>query len=341
MRSVFPFLYGNAHLKSIFGTDIETGRLGHAYILQGPKGSGKHTAAQAIAAAASCENRNDGTHALPCGACLSCRKIREGVSPDVLFVKREEGRTTMGVNVIRKLREDLYWAPNENDKKVYIIEDADTMTPEAQNALLLSLESPPPYVLFLLLAQDDELLLETVRSRAPTLCMQSFDATAMASHLVKTPRFAEIARGDSQKFAEAISASGGTLGQAILYLSENEEFLAHLSFRADTERFISLLFSQSAKDTVAFLTTISKKREDVVFLLELVMTALRDLLAVKKAKEPDLLFYKNEEECRPLSSKISVARISAVYNDVFAARNDIVANAPPLPTCTALLTAKH
>ncbi len=138
MRSTFPALFGNARLSSILGGDISANRLGHAYILEGPKGSGKHTAALLSSAAASCLNRADESKPLPCGDCLVCRKIRAGVSPDVLFFRREEDRATIGVDIIRSLRSDLCIAPNENEKKVYIIEEAEKMTAEAQNALLHS-----------------------------------------------------------------------------------------------------------------------------------------------------------------------------------------------------------
>ena len=137
-----------------------------------------------------CEHRKDGKQSLPCGKCLACRKIAEGVSPDVTFIRRAEDRATLGVSIIRDLREDLYIAPNENEKKVYIIEEADRMTDEAQNALLLSLESPPPYVVFLLLTQNVDSLLETIRSRAPVLRLQTFGADEIHNFLVKDPRFA-------------------------------------------------------------------------------------------------------------------------------------------------------
>ena len=153
-RVIFPQLIGNSRIKNILGGDIARGTMGHAYILVGPAGSGKHTAALSIASALACEYRKDGKNPLPCGKCLACRKIAEGVSPDVSFIRRAEDRATLGVSIIRELREDLYIAPNENEKKVYIIEEADRMTDEAQNALLLSLESPPPYVVFLLLTQN-------------------------------------------------------------------------------------------------------------------------------------------------------------------------------------------
>ena len=208
-RIVFPQLLGNSRIKTILGGDIARGTMGHAYILDGPAGCGKHTAALSIASALACEHRKDGKQSLPCGKCLACRKIAEGVSPDVSFIRRAEDRATLGVSIIRELREDLYIAPNENEKKVYIIEEADRMTDEAQNALLLSLESPPPYVVFLLLTQNVDSLLETIRSRAPVLKMQTFGADEIYEVLVKDPRFAAATKTDRDYFARAVAADDG------------------------------------------------------------------------------------------------------------------------------------
>ena len=144
-------MIGNDALRVRLADDLRRGRLSHAYILEGPVGSGKHTLARQIAAALSCERKQDVTSPLPCRSCPACRKILSGNSPDLITVKREEDKTTFGVEVIRELRQDVPVAPNDTDYKVYLIEDAHLMTQQAQNAFLLTLEEPPPYVLFLLL----------------------------------------------------------------------------------------------------------------------------------------------------------------------------------------------
>ncbi len=341
-RSVFPTLIGNAHLRTILGSDILSGRLGHAYILEGVRGSGKHTAARLIAAALSCENRTDKGSALPCGHCLACRKIHEGISPDVIYIRREEDRATIGVEAIRTLREALWIAPNENDAKVYVIEEADTMTPQAQNAFLLSLEEPPPYVVFLLLTENASALLETIRSRAPILRMQLFDSDTLGELLKNTSRFETLSRTRPDLFAQAVAASDGALGQAKeLLTAENASASAILALRADAMHITKLLFSPNAAESTEILRSLPKDREEVAELLKYVLLALRDLMAVKKSSEMPPLLYPSKTDCKLVSDKTSISRIIGTYDEVFRAREDILANASVQTVFVSLLLKKH
>lgn len=341
-RCVFPQLVGNVRIKNIVGGDIARGTMGHAYILDGPAGSGKHTAAFSIASALACEHRKDKDHSLPCGTCLACRKIAQGVSPDVSVIRRTEDRATLGVSIIRDLREDLYIAPNENEKKVYIIEEADRMTDEAQNALLLSLESPPPYVVFLLLTENAASLLETIRSRAPILHMQSFGADDIYEYLSKDPRFAALARQDKDFFARAVTASDGAIGRATQLLDRGSaESAEYLSAREDALRIVSIMFSPEYRAIIDLMASLPKAREDVLSLLRLVLMALRDLAAVKKNASVPMMLYLSKEDCKAVSDKVSISRICAAYDEVFLALRDIQSNASVRTVFSSLLMNKH
>lgn len=341
-RSIFPDLLGNKVFSSIVGADILTGRVGHAYILEGPAGSGKHTAVRQIAAALSCEARDTASKPLPCGECLACRKIKAGISPDVLYFKRPEDRATIGVDTVRQMKENLWIAPNENEKKIYVIAGADMMTPQAQNALLLSLEEPPPFVVFFLLAENAGALLETIRSRAPVLRMELFDIPTLSAILRKDEKFERISRTDPSYFAEAIAGSGGALGQARLLLDRaSEDSSTYLTQRRDALRIVTLLFTNGGSAATEILAALPKAREDIIQLLSLVLLALRDLAAVKKNADVPLRLYVTADECRAVSDKISVSRILAAYNSVMEAWLDILSNASIKPVCTALLMKKH
>lgn len=341
-RFVFPQLVGNSRIKNIVGGDIARGTMGHAYILDGPLGSGKHTAALSIASALACEHRSDKSFPLPCGKCPACRKIAAGVSPDVSFIRRPEDRATIGVSVIRELREDLYIAPNENEKKVYIIEEADRMTAEAQNALLLSLESPPPYVVFLLLTQNADSLLETIRSRAPVLRMQAFGADVIYEYLSEDPRFAASVRQDKDAIARAVTAADGAIGRAAQILDRSsEESAEYLATREDALRIVSLLFFPDYREAVQMLSSLPKAREDVVSLLRMVLMSLRDLAAAKKNAAVSLMLFVSHEECRSISDKVSISRICAVYNEVFTALGDVQSNGSVRTVFSSLLLNKH
>lgn len=182
MREYFPELVGNGRLCARIGEELTQGRLSHAYLLAGPPGSGKHTFALQLAAALACEMRDeDGP--LPCGKCASCRAILGGRDPDVITVSRGD-RATLGVEQLREVLDQLYIAPNWHEDKIYLIEDAQTMTAQAQNALLIALEEPPRHVRFLLLCTEPEAMLETIRSRAPMLRMAYISPELMQEWLI-------------------------------------------------------------------------------------------------------------------------------------------------------------
>lgn len=144
--------------------------LSHAYILLSPSAEERMAVAKTLAAAAVCTAEGS----VPCGNCRACRKVRAGIHPDVITVRRladDKGRQKreIGVDQIRELIADAVVLPNESARKVYIIEDADRMNLSAQNASLKLLEEPPRGVHFLLCAANAEQLLETIRSRCEKL----------------------------------------------------------------------------------------------------------------------------------------------------------------------------
>ena len=151
-------------------------RLSHAYMLIGPEGPERVEAARKLAAALLCSGDKP-----PCGQCRDCRKVLSGVHPDVTLVSRQEGDKGLHreilVDQIRQVTSDAVVAPNEADRKVYVITQADRMNVQAQNALLKALEDPPGHVCFILCAAAADGLLPTVRSR----CVRAEDVTAQGS----------------------------------------------------------------------------------------------------------------------------------------------------------------
>ena len=284
----FPDLIGNDSLKERLGTEILDASFSHAYILDGPSGSGKHTLALQIAAALSC---TDPDKSLPCGCCDSCRKILSGKSPDVLWIKKED-RASLGVEAIRKIRSDLYISPNELSQKIYILEDAETMTVQAQNAFLLSLESPPPYVLFLLLVQGSENLLETIRSRAPVLRMQPIPAPDILSFLRSK---GHVTIGD-EELNDIVLSSDGRIGEA-LNLCNSKQRSPVLKRRRFVKDFLASCVRGSSKAArIQLLLSLGHKREDYLSFVEDTYLAARDLLFLKKSRlDTDLCFFSRKE----------------------------------------------
>lgn len=148
----------------------DQGALAHAWIVYGDSPAQLEELGKALAAAFLC----GGEGRRPCGECKHCRKVEKGIHPDLQWVGRAEGKTQISVEQVRQLRSDAYIRPNEAGRKVYILQEAQLMTDEAQNAFLKVLEEGPAYSVFLLLTPNPRALLPTVRSRCELLrCVQA------------------------------------------------------------------------------------------------------------------------------------------------------------------------
>ncbi len=312
MREYLSRVVGNAALRARLGEELARGAAPHAYIIEGAFGSGKHTLAREIAMALSCANRSKDGLALPCGVCESCRKIAAGNSPDVITVSREQDKATMGIDVIRALRDDVPLYPNDLDVKIYIVEDAHTMTQQAQNALLLTLEEPPPFVMFLLLAERSELLLETIRSRAPILRMQPIADAQMREYLL-SPERPEVARE-----AKALSGSdldallrmaNGAIGRALVLLEEKKRAPV-MARRADAEKLCRTLAQmRSSDELLSLLMSFGTARDELLARLQCVTEALRDLLLLSYTERAPLIFFTDREAAEELSACFAAERL--------------------------------
>ena len=199
----FEALLGNEQLKETLSAARRKGRMSHFYLLSGPKGSGKHTLADLIAAAMLCQEPEG-----PCGVCPHCRKVRSGSHPDYITID-DPTKKTVPVDLIREARADIFVRPNEGARKIYRFPRAQDMGIPGQNALLKVLEEPPPYGVFLLLTDNPEKLLPTVRSRCVELKLR-----ALPEDLLRRKLRAEFPQADDGQIAAAMMRSGGYLGQA-------------------------------------------------------------------------------------------------------------------------------
>lgn len=321
MRTIFPSLLGNDALRHRFYEDIKAGTLFHAYIIEGAAGSGRHTLVRQLVASVSCRQKDNENLPLPCGSCSLCRKILSDNSPDVRYIRREKDKGTLGVDAIRFLSSDIAIAPNDSEQKVYIIENADTMTLQAQNALLLTLEEPPAYAMFFLLCENAMLLLETIRSRAPVFRMQPLTLPQMREALRTDPHCHLPA---SQEEADGIlQAASGSLGTAKMLL-QPKEAKQITALRQEVESFVQTVMTGDSAGTLRFLSNLGSVRGDVRIRLEATLPAIRDLTVLKKDENAPLCFYTNREQALALSDRTTLERLVRCYDAVNAALQRIV-----------------
>ena len=205
----FETLLGNDRLKQNVTESLARGHISHFYLISGPKGSGKHTLAGLLAEAILCEGSRK-----PCGTCAHCRKMRSRNHPDFITVEDPEHKN-VAVKIVRQIRDDMFVRPNEASHKIYLFPQE--LGIEGQNALLKILEEPPAYGVFLLLTDNPDKLLPTVRSRCTELALLPLDRKTMLAALAT--EFPEANREDLEG---AVLRSGGYLGQARHLLRDEE-----------------------------------------------------------------------------------------------------------------------
>lgn len=338
MRQYMNNIIANEALRNRLCTDVLEGRLSHAYIIEGGKGSGKHTIAMLTAAALACEEKRNSELPLPCMNCPSCRKILEGLSPDVIKVGSAE-KATIGVDTIRFLKEDVSLVPNDLEHKVYIIEDADKMTDQAQNAFLLTLEEPPTYVVFFLLCEKSERFLETIKSRAPILRTEPIPTELIDEYITRVDRRAAQMKASSPRdYSELLVSCDNGIGRA-LELLDLKNLSPLLESRKLAKDFVSAaVYGCSNEDALLFFKRFSAKRDALVKELSNIYIALRDLFVSKKSEESKLCFYESREQVFELCDNISIADISKLLSAVSSAAERLGRNSNVRLTITLLLS---
>ena len=239
----FEGLLGNERLKENLRVSVGRGRVSHFYLISGPTGSGKHTLSRLLAAAILCRGENT-----PCLSCNSCRKVLGDTHPDCITVEDREHKN-LPVRIVREARADMYVMPNEGSHKVYIFPQE--MGIEGQNALLKILEEPPEYGVFILLSDNPEKLLPTVRSRCTELRLQSLPETVLRHALEKA-----FPQADPESIAAAISRSGGYLGQARDLLTEGA------AVSPQTEGFVAAFAGRNHLELVQLLVPMERWKRD-------------------------------------------------------------------------------
>jgi len=271
LKNAFDGVYGNEDVKSLFAACIKENRLSHAYMLVGPAGCGKKTLAAAVAAELA---RRDGS-----GEELVA-KIASGHSPDVLTIPTEEKR--IGIDTVRSFVSTVYLTPNELDFKMYIFDEADRLTPQAQNALLKIIEEPPKCVYIFLLCKNPGSLLGTVRSRVISVNMQTFDEGEIRAYLAEN---GGLESADEERTEFAVKMSGGALGAVKELISpENGEFDAY-------KKAFELVASLSKKnrsvsyfDFLASLTSFAESQDKLALLLKYLTAIYSDILSAQNSE---------------------------------------------------------
>ena len=241
----FEALLGNDRLKETLAASLDRGHISHFYLISGPRGSGKHTLARLLAQAILCQ----GSHK-PCGSCGPCRKIENGNHPDFITVEDPEHKN-VAVKIVREIREDVFIRPNESAYKIYLFPQE--LGIEGQNALLKILEEPPKHGVFLLLTDNPEKLLTTVRSRCTELKL-----TALPEKILHRQLKMDFPQAGEEDIASAMERSGGYYGQAKEILAEGG------AVPPQTEAFVRSFCARDSLGLTQVLVPLEKWKRDAL-----------------------------------------------------------------------------
>jgi len=260
----FLAVIGQGHVTRTLQNGLAQGRIAHAYLFSGPRGVGKTTTARLLAKALNCENR---TGVEPCTICPACLEIQAGRAVDVIEI---DGASNRGIDEIRALRENVRYAPARGRSKVYIIDEVHMLTEQAFNALLKTLEEPPPHVVFILATTEPRRVPATIHSR----CLR-FDFRPVPPETI-TQALREIVAAEGVTVAlEALvriaRAADGSLRDALSLL---DAALAYATGPLTTEMVLELLGASGSAEHRAFRTALLSR--DPATALSLIDRVIRD-----------------------------------------------------------------
>ena len=307
----FEEIRGNTPLVEQLRRSAASGRSSHAYLFLGGAGAGKRLIANTFAKALQCEGEKR-----PCDSCKSCHAFNHGNHPDVIYFQPlKNGKTYTIEDVREQLLETVDLKPFQYEKKIYIIEKADTLNIQSQNALLKTLEEPPAHVVFLLLAERAETFLPTILSRVVVMKIRPLSAETIADYLMQAGHLAEE--------SHILSAyAQGRIGQA-LELVEDEGFR---EMRQDILGKLEALPSMSEGDAYLLAKDLEGYKNDLRF-LDIMELWYRDLLTAKSLREEGYLIQRDKKDAIFRAAKEPAALLAKKAAAVSTARMRLAQNA--------------
>lgn len=303
------FIIKNEEVLNFFLERKESGHLSHAYIIEGSEGSGKLTLARAIASLVVCQDKN-----APCYSCSNCTKTMSGTHQDIYEIVHRDKSKQIKIEQIRDLLKEVYIKPAECDKRIFIIENAQQMSPDAQNSLLQVFEEPPKNVMFFLLTESRNLLLPTLKSRAITLKTEKLSDEDILSELKRRfPHSCEL-------YDRALIIADGALGKAISFLEDENNGYA-IRIVGDYFDALGEYASYAKLSKILYLKSVSD-REKVFLVMKNFSLALRDILTSAFSYEGKRVFFSDSYDLTPLCERLKKEKLIYAYDTVCSIMKD-------------------
>ena len=314
----FADIIGQEQIKEHLQNALKTNKVSHAYILNGEKNSGKEFIAKIFASALQCEKTGISLGmAEPCGECHSCIQMAGKNQPDVIYVTHEKPGS-IGVEDIRsQINGDVAIKPYSSPRKVYIINEGEKMTVQAQNALLKTLEEPPEYAVILILTTNMESLLPTILRRCVALNMKPVRDSQVKKFLMETMRIPDYKADICVAFAR------GNVGKAKM-LASSEEFD---NVKEEAVTLLKYINEMEISEIVVAIKKINEYKLDVNDYFDILAIWYRDVLLFKATNDANHLIFREEiQYIRRVADRSTYEGIETVINALEKSKQRLKAN---------------
>lgn len=309
----FKDVVGHKDILKYISSAVENNRVSHAYILNGERGSGKKMLANLFAMTLLCETGDNE----PCGKCHSCKQAESGNHPDIIRVTHEKPNSISVDDIRTQVNNTVDIKPYQGPYKVYIIPQADMMTPQAQNAILKTIEEPPSYAVFLLLTENAETLLPTINSRCVMLKLRNIKDTLIKKYLMENLEIPDYKADMCTAFAL------GNMGRAIM-LANSDHFN---EIREEAVQLLKHISEMELNEIVAAVKNISVYKLEITDYLDIIMIWYRDVLLYKATKEIDKVVFKDQlQSIKEQARKSSYEGIELILESLEKAKARLKAN---------------
>ncbi len=292
-------IIGHEDIVKHFKSSIELGKVSHAYILNGEKGVGKKTLASVVAKSIQCESGQPD----PCGKCKSCLQAESGNQPDIIWITHEKPNVISVDEIREQIVNDIGIKPYSSRYKIYIVPDAQLMNPQAQNAILKTLEEPPEYGIIMLLTSNVDKFLPTILSRCIVLNFKPVEPLDVIMYLTQNLEVEATKARFCADFAQ------GNLGKAVrLAISPDYNEL-----KEDSIRLLRQIQDMEMDDIIRAVKNMGKYKLDVTDYIDIMTMWFRDILMVKISNSPNKIIFKDEYSVmRKQASRISYEGIEQI-----------------------------
>lgn len=309
----FQDIIGQIQMKEHLQNALSSGKISHAYIINGEKSSGKEFIAKVFAMALQCEEKDNA----PCQVCRSCKQALSNNHPDIIRVTHEKPNSISVEDIRNQVNNDVAIKPYNSEYKVYILNDAQMMTAQAQNAILKTLEEPPQYVVMLLLTTNLTSLLPTIISRCVVLNMKPVSDDVVKKYLMEDLKIPDY------KAEVCVAFARGNIGKAKA-LASSEDFE---NVKSEAISLVKYIQDMELIEIVSAIKKISEYKLDVNDYLDIMAIWYRDVLLFKATNDANQLVFREElQTIRKVTERSSYEGIEEIIHALEKAKNRLKAN---------------